>query len=147
VKLKFPIRDDRCPVNLKTMASRHYHGGRNDESRDDGEGRRKKTGTRRTVDYTCTNVRWFLERNCQRSARDERWMRPALNEVINVLELNAALTKMLPAVAYGNNPSTSLAIKYVHTSTNKIKHPVNVVKVLVILPQSKNSGLQKDEDY
>src|SRR2546423_347327 len=35
---------------------------------------------------------------------------------------------MLPAKAY-HNPSTSVTIKYVHTSTNKIKHPVNVVKV------------------
>jgi hypothetical protein len=41
---------------------------------------------------------------------------------------------MLPAVAYKANPATSLAIKYVHTSTNKIKHPVNVVKVPLTWP-------------
>lgn len=36
---------------------------------------------------------------------------------------------MKPASAY-DNPATSLAIKYVHTSTNKNKFSVNVVKVL-----------------
>ena len=35
---------------------------------------------------------------------------------------------MHPSAAY-LNPSSSLTIKYVHTSTNKIKHPVFVVKV------------------
>lgn len=37
--------------------------------------------------------------------------------------------QLLPAKAYMNNLSTSIATKFVHTSTNKIKFPVNVVAV------------------
>lgn len=40
---------------------------------------------------------------------------------------------MLPTKAYLKNPATSVAVKYVHTSTNKIKHPVNVVKVWLLV--------------
>jgi hypothetical protein len=46
---------------------------------------------------------------------------------------------MKPAFAY-DNPATSLAIKYVHTSTNKNKFSVNVVKVLT--PKDKEMALE-----
>lgn len=118
------------------MTARPYYGAgsyiRTEEaSAAEADGRKRKTGTRRTVDYGCTNAKWLTDRLCQRSLYDEKPMRPALNEIINVYKSLNFQTKrqMLPASAYGTNPSLSLAIKYVHTSTNKIKHPVNVVKV------------------
>jgi len=51
----------------------------------DPESRKRKAGTRRTVDYGCTNAKWLLERPCRRSDFDEKAMRPGLNEMINVL--------------------------------------------------------------
>jgi hypothetical protein len=36
---------------------------------------------------------------------------------------------LLPPVAYPNNASTSLCTKFVHTSTNKVRGPVNCVTV------------------
>jgi hypothetical protein len=53
----------------------------------DPESRKRKGGTRRTIDYGCTNVKWLLERYCQRSDFDEKPMRPGLNELINVFSL------------------------------------------------------------
>ena len=71
------------------MAARPYYGAgsyiRTEEAdKEDAEGRRRKVGTRRTVDYGCTNSKWLLDRLCRRSAYDEKPMRPALNDVINV---------------------------------------------------------------
>jgi hypothetical protein len=37
--------------------------------------------------------------------------------------------QLLPPIAYPDNSSTSLCTKFVHTSTNKIRCPVNVVTV------------------
>jgi hypothetical protein len=77
------------------MAVRPYYGAggytRETEVREDGEGRRRKTGTRRTVDYGCTNAKWIAERLCQRSPFDEIPMRPNLNEVINVYSLHSLM--------------------------------------------------------
>ena len=74
------------------MTARPYYGAggfsRTEEAqKDDGEGRKRKGGTRRTVDYGCTNAKWLMERHCQRSPYDENPMRPGLNEVINVFFL------------------------------------------------------------
>ncbi|KIJ32414.1 hypothetical protein M422DRAFT_184470, partial [Sphaerobolus stellatus SS14] len=44
-------------------------------------------------------------------------LRPALPFIVD----------LLPPMAYPTNPSTSLCTKFVHTSTNKIRCPVNVV--------------------
>ena len=71
------------------MTARPYYGAggytkAEDVSRDDGDGRKRKAGTRRTVDYGCTNAKWLIDRLCQRSAYDEKPMRPGLNEIINV---------------------------------------------------------------
>lgn len=38
---------------------------------------------------------------------------------------------MLPPAAYSDNPAMSLCTKHAHASLNKIKHPINVVKVSV----------------
>jgi hypothetical protein len=76
-------------VALTIMTARPYYGAggysRPEEiSKEDGEGRKRKVGTRRTVDYGCTNAKWLLDRLSQRSIYDEKTMRPGLNEVINV---------------------------------------------------------------
>lgn len=74
------------------MTARPYYGAggfsRSEEaSKEDGDGRKRKGGTRRTVDYGCTNAKWLMERLCQRSPYDDKRMRPGLNEVINVFLL------------------------------------------------------------
>jgi hypothetical protein len=76
------------------MAARPYYGAggytRDTEaSANEGEGRKRKTGTRRTVDYGCTNAKWLAERLCQRSEFDEKCIRPNINEVINVYRYEA----------------------------------------------------------
>lgn len=40
-------------------------------------------------------------------------------------------TQLLPPAAYSDNPAMSLCTKHAHASLNKIKHPINVVKVSV----------------
>ena len=40
-----------------------------------------------------------------------------------------SIVQLLPSKAYPTNASTSLCTKFVHTSTNKIRCPVNVVTV------------------
>lgn len=72
------------------MTARPYYGGggygrTEDPTRDDGEGRKRKVGTRRTVDYGCTNAKYLTDRLCRRSLFDEIPMRPALNDVIKVI--------------------------------------------------------------
>ena len=99
------------------MAAKPYYGAgsyiRTEEaSKEDSEGRRRKVGTRRTVDYGCTNAKWLLDRFCQRSAYDEKPMRPGLNEVINVHSAQSPL--MLDA------PSCCLQDKSFKFSHNQI---------------------------
>jgi len=84
------------PLTVKTgrekmaMAAKPYYGAANyintEEAviKDEGDGRRRRIGTRRTVDYGCTNSTWLLQRLCQRNAYDVKPMRPALNDIINV---------------------------------------------------------------
>jgi hypothetical protein len=68
------------------MAAKPYYGAVNysDGAKDDGEGRKRRLGTRRTVDYGCTNSAWLLDRLCRRNAYDSKPTRPALNDIINV---------------------------------------------------------------
>lgn len=40
---------------------------------------------------------------------------------------------MLPPVAYLDNPINAVTTKFIHTSTNKIRFPVNVVRVSLLL--------------
>jgi hypothetical protein len=40
--------------------------------------------------------------------------------------------QLLPAAAYPTNSSTSIASRYVHTSTNKNRSPINIVSVSAI---------------
>ncbi|XP_027163798.1 flowering time control protein FY [Coffea eugenioides] len=79
--------------------------------------RMRKIGQRRTVDYTSTVVRFMQIRMWQRDSRDRTVLQPT----------PAAAVDMLPTAAYLDNPSTSFAAKFVHTSLNKNRCSINRV--------------------
>ncbi|KIK68529.1 hypothetical protein GYMLUDRAFT_237569 [Collybiopsis luxurians FD-317 M1] len=77
----------------------------------------KKTRPRRTVDFNGGMGRWNMLRKLRPNPLYMYQMRPCPPSIIN----------LLPPKAYPENASTSLCTKFVHTSTNKIRCPVNVV--------------------
>ncbi|KAE9407935.1 WD40 repeat-like protein [Gymnopus androsaceus JB14] len=77
----------------------------------------KKTRPRRTVDFNGGVGRWNMLRKLRPNPFYTHQMRPCPPAIIN----------LLPPKAYPDNASTSLCTKFVHTSTNKIRCPVNVV--------------------
>ncbi|KAF8894801.1 WD40-repeat-containing domain protein [Infundibulicybe gibba] len=77
----------------------------------------KKTRPRRTVDYNGGLGRWALLRKLRPNPTHVPHLRPSPPYIID----------LLPPKAYPANASTSLCTKFVHTSTNKIRCPVNVV--------------------
>ncbi|KAF5389574.1 hypothetical protein D9757_004104 [Collybiopsis confluens] len=77
----------------------------------------KKTRPRRTVDFNGGMGRWDMLRKLRPHPLYVHQMRPCPPSIIN----------LLPPKAYPENSSTSLCTKFVHTSTNKIRCPVNVV--------------------
>nr|QRV61470.1 FY [Mangifera indica] len=79
--------------------------------------RMRKLTQRRAVDYTSTVVRYMQIRMWQRDSRDRTVLQPT----------PAAAIDMLPTVAYSDNPSTSFAAKFVHTSLNKNRCSINRV--------------------
>ncbi|KAK0574803.1 hypothetical protein LWI29_029373 [Acer saccharum] len=79
--------------------------------------RMRKLTQRRAVDYTSTVVRYMQIRTWQRDSRDRTVLQPT----------PAAAIDMLPTVAYADNPSTSFAAKFVHTSLNKNRCSINRV--------------------
>lgn len=83
----------------------------------DGKTLLKKTKPRRTVDYFGPMGRWFWMRRMAPSPGYVPHLRPAPPFIID----------LLPPTAYPDNPSTSLCTKFVHTSTNKVRGPVNCV--------------------
>ncbi|KAL6613805.1 hypothetical protein ACP70R_036075 [Stipagrostis hirtigluma subsp. patula] len=82
-----------------------------------GAKRMRKPVQRRTVDYTSSVVRYVQARMWQRDARDRVTLQPT----------PAAVLDMLPSVAYPDNPSTSFAAKFVHSSINKNRCAINRV--------------------
>ncbi|KAI0818668.1 WD40-repeat-containing domain protein [Irpex lacteus] len=77
----------------------------------------KKVRPRRTVDYTGPMGRLTLLRKLRSQTTYAPYLRPAPPYIID----------LLPPKAYPDNYSTSLCTKFVHTSTNKIRCPVNCV--------------------
>ncbi|KIJ63326.1 hypothetical protein HYDPIDRAFT_113306 [Hydnomerulius pinastri MD-312] len=77
----------------------------------------KKTRPRRTVDFNGGIGRWALLKKHRPNPTYVPYMRPAPPYIVD----------LLPPVAYPSNSSTSLCTKFIHTSTNKIRCPVNVV--------------------
>ncbi|PVG00060.1 WD40 repeat-like protein [Serendipita vermifera] len=83
----------------------------------DGKTLLKKTKPRRTVDYFGPVGRWLWIRRTAPSPGFVPGIRPAPPYIID----------LLPPAAYPDNPSISLCTKFVHTSTNKVRGPVNCV--------------------
>ncbi|KAI0699649.1 WD40-repeat-containing domain protein [Cytidiella melzeri] len=77
----------------------------------------KKVRPRRTVDYGGAMGRLTLLRKMRPQTTYVPYLRPAPPYIID----------LLPPKAYPDNSSTSLCTKFVHTSTNKIRCPVNCV--------------------
>ncbi|TFY58670.1 hypothetical protein EVJ58_g6274 [Rhodofomes roseus] len=77
----------------------------------------KKVRPRRTVDYGGPLGGWALLRKSRPNSTYVPYLRPAPPYIID----------LLPPKAYPDNPSTSLCTKFVHTSTNKLRCPVNCV--------------------
>ncbi|KAF7310508.1 WD-REPEATS-REGION domain-containing protein [Mycena chlorophos] len=77
----------------------------------------KKTRPRRTVDYNGPLGRWTLLRKLRPNQGYLPTVRPAVPFIID----------LYPPKAYRDNASTSLCTKFIHTSTNKVRCPVNVV--------------------
>lgn len=75
----------------------------------------KKLQTRRTVDYGSGMVQWIQKRRLGTPL-------PVMREEVNYV------LDMLPPAADTTNPAAALCCKYVHTSSNKNKHPVNAVR-------------------
>ncbi|KAM0753770.1 WD40 repeat-like protein [Meredithblackwellia eburnea MCA 4105] len=81
------------------------------------DGKRQRVRARRTVDPFGGLERWKIFRTVKTSIHDELSMRSNPCYLIN----------LLPPHAYTNR-STSFCTRYAHTSTNKIRCPVNIVK-------------------
>ncbi|XP_050233671.1 flowering time control protein FY [Mercurialis annua] len=82
-----------------------------------GARRMRRLTQRRAVDYTSTVVRYMQIRMWQRDSRDRTVLQPT----------PAAAIDLLPTAAYSENPSTSFATKFVHTSLNKNRCSINRV--------------------
>ncbi|CAG8525732.1 5341_t:CDS:10 [Paraglomus brasilianum] len=80
--------------------------------------RMRKAIQRRTVDFNCSIGKYIQERVWSRGHNNMRFLRPNPNFVID----------LLPPSAYLHNPVNAVATKFVHTSTNKNRYPVNVVR-------------------
>ncbi|CDO71888.1 hypothetical protein BN946_scf184940.g35 [Trametes cinnabarina] len=81
----------------------------------------KKVRPRRTVDYGGGLGRWNLLRKLRPNPTYVPYLRPAPPYIIDVGWIFGNVQ------TYPENPSTSLCTKFVHTSTNKIRCPVNCV--------------------
>ncbi|KAJ3163505.1 hypothetical protein HDU86_000085 [Geranomyces michiganensis] len=93
-------------------------GGRQDR-REYVDGKRvRKAIQRRTVDFNAFVIRHLETRASQRSWKDYNALQPDTNFIIDIQ----------PPWLCSNNPSTSITTKYIHTSTNKIRCPINAVR-------------------
>ncbi|KAI0046905.1 WD40 repeat-like protein, partial [Auriscalpium vulgare] len=102
-----PVTDDARTQELEMAAARQMLDGK----------ALKKTRPRRTVDYAGGMGRYNILRKLQPNPRYVPYLRPSPPFIID----------LLPPKAYPDNAATSLCTKFVHTSTNKIRCPVNVV--------------------
>ncbi|KAK9449977.1 WD40-repeat-containing domain protein [Limtongia smithiae] len=78
----------------------------------------RKTGHRRTVDYTGGVARWRHKRAVCPYATNSGVIRPMKKFIID----------MYPPSAYPDNPIMSTTPKFIHASVNKLRNPVNLVR-------------------
>jgi polyadenylation factor subunit 2 len=87
------------------------------ESRGFDGKRIRKAIQRRTVDYNSDILRYFETKMMARSYRDYLAIQPESTFVINYL----------PPSMYMHNPVSSVTTKFIHTSTNKVRCPINAL--------------------
>ncbi|CAO3591931.1 unnamed protein product [Absidia cylindrospora] len=78
----------------------------------------RKAIQRQTVDYNHSMIKWMEERTCFRNRRDTRYLRPNANFILD----------LLPPAGYLDHPTNAVTTKFIHTSTNKVRYPINVVR-------------------
>ena len=98
--------------------------------------RMRKPVVRRTVDFNSSVIKRLKKYpfTVRHSASDFDAMFPESNHVINIL----------PPDNYSHSPSSCITTKFVHTSTNKIRCPVNIAKVPVLLIVVDAGGQEAD---
>lgn len=82
----------------------------------------RRPAYRRTVDHGNSISRWMLERKFGLTRYGAR------SSIYRVQPEPSYIIEMLPPAAFGNRAETSMATKFVHTSTNKIRIPIMVAK-------------------
>ncbi|BFZ53532.1 pre-mRNA cleavage and polyadenylation factor (CPF) complex subunit [Savitreella phatthalungensis] len=87
------------------------------------DGTPKKLATRRTVDYGAAVSQW-LQRRKQSGAPYAR-QRPDSNYAIDIMPPTCEAEAQASS---GTSAADSLCVKFIHTSSNKNKHPVNCVR-------------------
>ncbi|KAI9101800.1 WD40-repeat-containing domain protein [Phlyctochytrium arcticum] len=78
----------------------------------------RKAIQRRTVDYNSVIIRHLELRSTTRTWRDHVALQPDPNFIVDIH----------PPISYPTNPSTCVTTKFVHTSTNKVRCPINAVQ-------------------
>ncbi|KAK9456141.1 WD40-repeat-containing domain protein [Dipodascopsis uninucleata] len=101
------------PSQLQSQFSFDY-----DDQQQQQQPQQRKLSHRRTVDYTGTVARWKHRRIVCPYARDPGVIRPEKNYIIDIF----------PTTAYIGNPIGSTTPKFVHSSVNKMRYPVNLVR-------------------
>lgn len=83
------------------------------------EGRKvRKFLQRRIVDWNESMNRWNLERALRTGVRNDLIVKPGVNHIV----------ELLPSAAYRSS-AQAVTTNLVHSSTNKIRCPVNIVRV------------------
>lgn len=81
--------------------------------------RMRKAIHRKVLDYSSTIIQLLEKGHYERDYRDYHTIQPVADHIIDYL----------PPSCYLHNPSNAITTKYMHTSTNKVRCPVNVVRV------------------
>lgn len=107
-----PQRGDRYPMEQddgsKYYASKMVYDGK----------RMRKAVVRRTVDYNASLLNYIHNRSWQKRPQENPVIRSTFNHILSYM----------PPREYPFNPSTAIPMKFVHTSANKVRCPINVVK-------------------
>ncbi|KAF9361793.1 hypothetical protein BGX26_011788 [Mortierella sp. AD094] len=78
----------------------------------------RKSIQRRTIDYSHSITRWLQISPYINTKKDVPFLRPDPNFILD----------LLPPSAYTGNPVNAITTKFVHTSLNKSRCPVNVIR-------------------
>ncbi|KAL8740146.1 MAG: hypothetical protein Q9190_007118, partial [Brigantiaea leucoxantha] len=82
-------------------------------------GYRRQTGRRTTTDYGSSMVQWMRHRQQRyKGATPMELERPSASYIVD----------MLPPPAKTHNPADAIPAKWLHSSTNKARHAINVVR-------------------